>query len=405
MTQKLLLLVLMIGACAKTSAQSTDDASERVVEVCNCISNSYNKFSSEDAARKIVASLGEQMGGRDFDVRAVNCTSAAQALFCEGRQYILYNNTLLESIKKLAPWAEQFIMAHEIAHHVLEHTHPRSLFNSSVLPALVFKQKDGQQKMVVQLVKTRKDGTVVKGREVHRKNLIYAANFYHHFKEYQADAAAALVLYERHIPLPQLDSIWKQYARETHTDSLSWSPQHPSLWVRRLHTATLWQRLLAEGYDGARSGESDETRRKEIQRRSRESVDGFLSGNAKKFGPEGTVGLPLDERIFWQYVNIKHKLVVEPDVGVILNLKRRPPGLSEPDALQARWTGLNGYAGVRLTRLNWYSPIWWQTSIGYKTLNFTTYNERQNLPETIERFQWQGLYFSPQVVLTSVSGK
>lgn len=394
-----------IGIYAQTAAQSTQEESNRVAEVCNCLPSPTANFSDQEYAQKVVDSLSTQMGESHFDVLSVICTRNAQALRCGDTRYILYNNDLLERMKKAAPWAERFIMAHEIAHHALEHTSRKSIFNSSVLPSVLIDRSAGDEKIFGYKVRIGKDGSVHKTIKTHNQSLIYAANYYNHFKEYQADAAATLILYQQRIPSAQLDSIWTQYAIQTRTDPLWWSAQHPSITIRRMQTVSLWHQLKAQGYPAMLSTGSGESHRKAVDQLSGESVARFLSKMGQSFGPDSTTLLPPDEQLFWEYIRIKHTLVIEPDAGILLNRRYGQPSLSEPNALQVKWDGFNGYAGVRFTRLSWYSPVWWQTSVGYKTLGFTTFDMRNNLHESIEHFRWQGLYLSPQVLLTNVSGK
>jgi hypothetical protein len=400
-----LVFVCWIGIYAQAAAQSPQQESDRVTEVCDCLPSPSANFSNQAYAQKVVDSLSTQMGEPRFDVLSVSCTHNAQALRCGDRKYILYNNDLLERMQKRAPWAERFIMAHEIAHHALEHTSRKSVFNSTVLPSVLIDRSASDEKIFGYKVRVKKDGTVQKTIKTNNQSLIYAANYYNHFKEYQADAAATLILYQQRIPSAQLDSIWTQYSIQTHTDPLGWTAQHPSITVRRMQTLSLWHQLKAQGYPALLPTSSGESRRKAVDQLSGESVARFLSKTAQRFGPDSTTLLPPDEQLFWEYIRIRHTLVVEPDAGIMLNRRYWQPSLSEPNALKAKWDGFNGYAGVRFTRLSWYSPIWWQTSVGYKTLSFTTFDVRNNLQESIEHFRWQGLYLSPQVLITNVSGK
>lgn len=405
----LVCLIFLITFLPSVQAQTPrTDKDKWVGTTCNCPTPNESGFIDEPYAKMVVDSLAGIVGERIDKVLSVKCTSSAQALLCFNEKYILYNNELLEGIKNRgARWAEKFIMAHEIAHHSHKHTSKQNIFSDDRMPQILIKQDGDDGKIYGLKIKTKRNGNEIihDTLPTHRKSLINALNFYQHLREFQADASATWILYKLGIGQSDLDNIWKQYAIQTNSDPRQWSAFHPSIEVRKAHTDLLLTHLLEENSQKGQRSADSKVLKKVNQKLSYESVGTFITTNRNTFGSDSSGRLSLEEQRFWDYLNRKGRFVIEPDFGVLIKSKKWEPTLSGEASLPAKLTGINAFAGIKITRLSWYRHLWTQLSVGYKELGFSTYEKQNNLEVGIERFKWQGLYISPQVLLTNVSGK
>ncbi|WP_028665419.1 M48 family metalloprotease [Runella zeae] len=373
----------------------------RIQEDCKCISIS-NSFGSSQEATKVVTELAQLVGEKIQNVIEVGCTANAKALMCDNNKYILYRNSFMKKMGKGSPWAERFIMAHEISHHFHQHTANKNYINDRRFPQILVEKINDREVFYTYRVKTLRGG-MLDTIKVYKSKYVNLAAFYQYLKEFQADATATWMVYQKKITLDELNQIWKQYTNVTQKNPYAWTSQHPSIYTRQKQATMLWKSF--------KKGEAllppSRGSIKESRKISTSLTHQFIASQAQNtFGDS----LSPEEQHFWEYIKKTHKYTIQPTFTAFLykfpGLNLPTPTLENaPNALPAQFTRLNYTAGIKITSLNWYRPIWFEGLIQYKSLDFSTYEIQENLKTAVEDFKWKGLQILPQVHFNTVAGR
>ncbi len=400
-----------------------------IKQICRCeeLPMKDNQFGDETEAQKEVDKLAVLVGVKIQDVLELpQCTANARALKCKENKYILYNNDFLNEMQKKASWAERFVMAHEIGHHLHLHTDEKNVFNDSRLPKISIEKHNGQTIYCAYKINRKGDST-----RIVSESTLKLQSFYQHLKEFQADATATWILFQRGIKKNELESIWTQYAFQTQQKAEVWSTTHPSISTRKKHTLLLWDALsqaqplskipstsqnTTKTYEKTLQKATRLIRDKEIKNKKKVNITRLLSGQAASnfifdlsenaFGSD-SADLSPSERLFWEYIKRKHKFTIEPVIGVSVAANQRwtTPEIYRENALSAQFTKPSAYVGAKLTWFSWYNFLWLESSVVYKRMEFATYDTQNNLKYKVEQFKWQGVQVAPQAILTTVSNK
>jgi hypothetical protein len=426
----LLLFGCIFIGVQKLYAQPTKNNDIQAIKrICRCeeLPMKENQFGDETEAQKEVDKLAVLVGVKIQDVLEIpQCTANARALKCKENKYILYNNKFLDEMQKKASWAERFVMAHEIGHHLHLHTDEKNVFNDTRLPKISIEKHNGQTIYCAYKINRKGDST-----RIVSESTLKLQSFYQHLKEFQADATATWILFQRGIKKDELESIWTQYTLQTQQKAEVWSTTHPSISTRKKHTLLLWEALCraqplskmpstsqntSKSYEKTIQKATRLIRDKETKNKKKVNVTRLLSGQAvsnfifdlseNAFGSDST-GLSPSEQLFWEYIQRKHKFTIEPVIGMSIanNQWTTTPQMYKENALLAQFTRPSAYVGAKLTWLSWYNFLWLESSVVYKRMEFATYDTQNNLKYKVEQFKWQGVQIAPQVILTTVSNK
>ncbi len=133
---KNLISILIITITISSYSQKLDyNNNNESITLCNALKR--NNFSNEKAADNALDKILSVIGAsKRFVVQECNNINNAVAISYKGVRYIIYDPKFMNDLSNSNNWANMFILAHEVGHHINGHAVDVILLNNDVVPEI-----------------------------------------------------------------------------------------------------------------------------------------------------------------------------------------------------------------------------------------------------------------------------
>ncbi|TAE25567.1 MAG: hypothetical protein EAZ91_18955 [Cytophagales bacterium] len=309
---------------------------------------------------------------------AINCPP-------DERRYILYNKAYFDTLRAKSSWSDQFVLAHEIAHHVLGHTtwpYFSPVKNLEILPDAFQPRNQPPQKS-----------------DTPSKKYIVSLPR-RHLHELEADALGLWMICRKGALVKDIEQVFNTLPKFISNGE---SDSHPSLTVRR----KLLQPRIEKEKVRAKPKVSFNIRpdtaqtflvydveniRKEVEHETEEAYAFHLLNTTEtEKNSLNRVELAVRDslirraRFFW-----------EPVIGG----QFQRPALARNGTAVLATDGWSGVSGIRVGRGAWYQKHRLETDLLFSGSKFNTQSVLGDQLRTVERFQTFWLSLRPRYVFT-----
>lgn len=361
--------------------------------LCDCAQvmedrRKYPLYAQTEAQRIINEYCKSFKNPARINPRPYACTSVIYAQLCDdGQKYIFYNASFLDRLLKVSQWGDKFVLAHEIAHHLLGHTERAYRLGMT-------------QESALNSVYTGTDYTTKNKKGTQRAYTVSIPQ--RHLHELEADALGLWMLMrtgttratrtDMNQIFDALPTLLSVYGGKS--DAATSTDFHPSLNIRRTLIDRYWTAFekptAANRYLTVRDSTLFTPLRRDIEEFY---VYQLLSANAER-----QAQFTETERGFRDSLTRRSRFPVDVVVGGMA----QQPVLRRGSDPVAATGGQNLTAGLRFGLGAWYRTHRVETDVTFASTVFTTQAEFGDGQRTIEAFKSRYIYVQPRYVYTCV---
>ena len=309
------------------------------------------------------------------------CNELVFSRICEtnGQKYIFYQESFLDGLEAQSTWGDQFVLAHEIAHHLLGHTErayrlgktqgvPENYVNNTMYQA---KDKRGNKKEYAISIPQR------------------------HLHELEADALGLWMVIQKKATRSDMQTIFRALPKLLSVYSRSYDPNtttdsHPSLFIRERLIERYWDKY-EKRIGGKRYAAIDEEGNFKALTDDTEEFYAFqlLSATAEQQEQFNET-----ERSVRDSLSRRSRLFVD----VVLGGMFQRPALHRAGNPVAATNSRSITGGLRVGFGRWYQHHRVETDLKLAASSFTTQAQVADGLRTIEEFKTTYLYVQPRYV-------
>lgn len=298
------------------------------------------------------------------------CGPLENKLLTDKGNYIFYSNQFLDRLQKASGGrGDQFILAHEVAHHVLGHITQGYYVGKTTA--------EQSQKRIY-------------------AGLALSAD---HLHELEADAMGLWIATHNGINRRDIQAIFRVLPDLLRKDADKETPYHPSLAMRQRMLEKLWDRVEKEKLFGPKIGindrvETDTLNPSEVSNTIHQLTEGVYAFELIVARDSLANQFNQEERAILRQLDRQHRFSVD----VVLGAQFQRPVLAvggEPVTAAAVSSGI---VGVRVGWKPWYKPHRFEVDLLYNPQTFTTQAQFGDVGQTAERFSTKYLQFRPRYV-------
>ncbi|MBD2751853.1 M48 family metalloprotease [Spirosoma validum] len=317
------------------------------------------------------------------------CNRAIFAAICDAtkEKYIFYDEPFLNRLLNQSKWGDRFVLAHEIAHHLLGHT--ERAYRLGPIQKQLNTTIDQTKYRTIDRSGTKKDYVItIPQRHLHELEadalgLWMIVNPQNKRKATQSD------IQEIFRALPQLLSVYSNADEHTTTNS------HPSLFIRRKLIERYWSKYENPDFVKRYAAIDDGENYKALEGDTEE----FYAFQLINANAEQQAQLNDAERIIRDSLTRRSRFFVDILVGGMTQI----PVLSRDGNVIAATNNRTLTGGLRLGVGPWYKPFRFETDLKVAGSTFTTQAVLADGLRTTEQFRTTYLYIQPRYVYSRIN--
>lgn len=362
---------------------------------CEAVKNERRRlhFYTNDDANKVIHSFTD-LFAKPLQVspRPYACESFLYAMICQidsfsSEKFIFYDPTKMASLKSEFSHSDNFLLAHEIAHHVLGHTTQSYYF-------------DTEHAKHMKEAMDSKTGLIARqatGKNEPPKTVKYLLDMpRRHIHELEADALALWMTMKKGLTENEMDQVYEVIPRTVGKEDIHiGTATHPSPANRVLFLKTLTKRFREKlaggaGYENVTPGGSSPFYKE---------AESFYAFQLLTASEERASNFNQIEKMVRDSLNRRAKLYAELVAGgSFLHTDFRREGTRIPAIANPGFT-----AGLKIGVRPWYKQHRFETDIKFAFNTFSTYVKEDNQKFKVEQFRRSFLQVQPRYVFSKSS--